>query len=117
MNRERLQQMVTMLRNLPEDAIRFDLARWHDDENSCGTTACAVGHACFNKVFTDQGLKLVDDVPNFNGYESWDAVEEFFELSGPVSSDLFYSPHYPNGDRTTPGEVADRIEALLASQS
>jgi hypothetical protein len=55
MNRERLQQMVTMLRGLPpepkESEPGFHLRAWY-----CRTTACAVGFACMNPVFKEQGL-------------------------------------------------------------
>ena len=115
MNRERLQQMVTMLRELPAtNHIGFDLGDWY-----CGTTACAVGHACLDPVFREQGLTLRQDFdgvcPVFGVHDGWDAVEMFFELSTAEAENLFYRPTYPEyGANTTPAHVADRIEELLA---
>lgn len=110
MNRERLQQMVTMLRELPEET--FNLDAW-----TCGTSACAVGWACVNPVFTEQGLKRRHTgAPEFMGLSSWDAVEAFFELKMHQSSYLFDICEYPKEAGTTPDEVADRIESFLASE-
>jgi hypothetical protein len=113
MNRERLQQMVTMLRELPEE--QFDLADWQ-----CGTTACAVGHACLHPWFNDQGLMLLVEIgddapsPSYQGSFGWSAVEEFFDLSAVDAEYLFYRFNYPNwGDFTTAADVADRIELRL----
>ncbi|MEX3914841.1 hypothetical protein AB4Y43_01150 [Paraburkholderia sp. BR10872] len=107
MHVERLQRMVTMLRGLPEE--KFDITNW-----DCGTAACAVGHACLNPIFNEQGLWLSDGMPAFQGDESWWAVERFFEIDSVQSGHLFYGPDYPNGDLTTAAEVADRIEAFIA---
>lgn len=73
MNQERLSQMVVMLRGLPEDGeVKFNLEVWN-----CGTSTCAVGHACMNAAFTEQGLvwsrSLHDSV--FEEKTGWTAVE------------------------------------------
>jgi hypothetical protein len=109
MNKERLQQMVTMLRGLPEEN-QFNLEIW-----SCGTSACAVGWACVNPVFIEQGLKRRHTgAPEFKGLTSWDAVEAFFEINLDESEHLFDYGTYPKFCGTGPGEVADRIEAFIA---
>jgi hypothetical protein len=113
MNRERLQQMVTMLRGLPlEGEVAFNLETWN-----CGTSACAVGHACLNPVFEDQGLQwdaiLFD--PVYEGSCGWSAVEQFFDISAPKAEWLFADWRYPTGGDTSPDEVASRIESFLQS--
>jgi hypothetical protein len=115
MNRERLQQMVTMLRGLPsEGEVGFRLTSWH-----CGTTACAVGHACLNPAFQEQGLSLVKDgtamVPLYGGHAGWNAVREFFGIDSDEDAYLFLAWEYPDGSETTPDQVADRIELFLQS--
>jgi hypothetical protein len=117
MHKERLQQMVTMLRNLPpEGGIGFSLANWYDPEHPCGTVACAIGHACLNPVFTEQGLQLdrgaIFENPRFAGVHGWEAVEKFFDLSADDAKRFFFEDSYPHGD-TTANEVADRIESFL----
>ncbi|SDR37246.1 hypothetical protein SAMN05443245_5201 [Paraburkholderia fungorum] len=116
MHRERLEQMVTMLRGLPVDAEpKFHLRTWN-----CGTTACAVGHACFYQPLIDQGLRWnsMDRVPEFEGEESWDAVRGFFGLGREDAEYLFYDECYPSyGEFTTAIDVADRIEQLIAGTS
>jgi hypothetical protein len=110
MNRERLQQMVTMLRGLlPEKRENFDIGEW-----TCGTSACAVGTACFHPWFNEQGLHINDcGGPEFDLWHGWHAVEQFFELSSNEARDLFCGVRYPSGDDTKPDEVADRIESFL----
>jgi hypothetical protein len=101
--------MVTMLRNLPEEN-QFNLESW-----SCGTSACAVGWACVNPVFIEQGLtRRHTGAPEFKGYTSWDAVEAFFEINATQSEHLFDYETYPKFCGTGPNEVADRIEAFIA---
>lgn len=118
MHRERLQQMVTMLRGLPEEKReRFNLVEW-----DCGTSACAVGHACCDPVFMSQGLTLGrywDDggYPVFEGKEGWCAVRKFFDLSAGVADLLFSSNSYEAEGDTTPGQVATRIESFLAEHA
>lgn len=112
MNRERLSQMVVMLRGLPPDGpLGFDLGVWN-----CGTAACAVGHACLDPVFIAQGLTWDShyDDPRYGDESSWYAVETFFDLTGDEATYLFYSDEYPDsGLHTTAPQVADRIESFL----
>ena len=111
MNRERLTQMVTMLRALSEaPEVKFNLHDWH-----CGTSACAVGHACLNPVFMDQGLELTYwGAPRFDARSSWDAVTHFFEIDREAAGHLFSDDAYKTGGNTEPAAVADRIESFLA---
>lgn len=112
MNKQRLEQMVTMLRALPpEKRDDFNLIHW-----KCGTTACAVGHACVDPVFTEQGLRRsYTDAPSFEGRSSWDAVERFFDLNNTQSNHLFSVDEYPEFELTTPDQVASRIAQFIES--
>jgi hypothetical protein len=115
MHRERLQQMVTMLRGLPEEPpVSFQILSWH-----CGTSACAVGHACLDPAFQEQGLELdrLNSAPVFDGKEGWEAVERFFGLTHTQATYLFYFEAYDSGSAATADEVADRIESFLAEQT
>lgn len=117
MNRERLQQMVTMLRELPVDGmIGFDLGNWYDSEHPCGTAACAVGHACLNPVFIRQGLTLdrgiLFESPKFGDAHGWDAVEAFFGLEPSDAKFLFFEESYDEYAPTA-GDVASRIERFM----
>jgi hypothetical protein len=113
MHRERLEQMVVMLRNLPPEGPGFDIGTWR-----CGTTACAVGHACLNPVFQEQGFEWNKRhrEPVFHGILSWPAVELFFGLTKGQAEHFFYSASYSENDPTA-NDVADRIERFLAQHA
>jgi hypothetical protein len=113
MHKERLQQMVTMLRNLPEEKREnFDLTDWN-----CGTSACAVGWACLDPVFIEQGLTFdrLRIAPEFMGSDGWHAVKAFFDIGFGQARDLFDIGNYGKGASTGPDEVAARIEAFIAA--
>lgn len=113
MHKERLEQMVVMLRNLPpEKCENFDLTDWN-----CGTSACAVGWACLDPVFIQQGL-VFDSLritPEFMGNDGWYAVKAFFGIEFDQGRHLFDIGRYAKGEHATPDDVADRIELFLAS--
>jgi hypothetical protein len=122
MHKERLTQMVAMLRSLPpeglpaqgQERVEFDLGSWN-----CGTSACAVGHACLSPVFTEQGLaydRITGD-PLFEGRVAWPAVERFFDLSPDRAERLFADWRYENGVDTTPEQVATRIEEFITEHA
>jgi hypothetical protein len=122
MHRERLEQMVVMLRGLPEEGpVKFHIGDWFDDLLSCGTAACAVGHACLNPVFKEQGLGLDKQTifpnPKFQGEFGWRAVELFFDIEPANAKYLFLGDEYTHGEETTAVEVADRIESFLAEHA
>jgi hypothetical protein len=83
MNVKRLLRLADHLDGVP--VARFDIHDW-----ACGTTACAIGHACFVTEFMADGLFMdfrpVDGVvydgpePAFGNLKGWEAVEEFFDL-------------------------------------
>jgi hypothetical protein len=113
MNKHRLEQMVMMLRALPpEKREEFSLSDW-----KCETTACAVGHACLDPVFQEQGLVFSTTwaTPTFGRHESWAAVENFFDLNIKQSEWLFSDWTYPKNHDTEPREVANRIAQFIES--
>ncbi len=141
MNTERLSLLAKHLRNV--DATHFNLYSWgavdneaeqldisdEDElpkqvvargvqlikEGACGTTACAVGHACCVPEFQAQGLRWSANMltPEYAGETSWAAVEEFFGLSYLNAQLLFSHTKYDTGLKTTPTQVAERIEDFI----
>lgn len=125
MNVERLLRLATHLDTVPP--ARFNLDRW-----SCDSVACACGHACDIPEFREAGLFLgqeTDDSEEYvtehglqlsyqdptNGEYYWDveAAEKFFDLCEQDAVHLFYSKSYPDQERTTPAQVAQRIREFV----
>lgn len=87
-------------------------------EGFCGTTACAVGHACLDPWFNGQGLHLVaDSEPFYQGFGGWLAVSTFFGLTGSEANRLFMACNYETGTQTTAAQVRDRILELIAQET
>lgn len=119
MNRERLEQMVVMLRAISKES--FDIETW-----SCGTASCAVGHACVSPVFQAQGLNLFDCGgsgefgPKYGEKLGWRAAQSFFEIDSVTADHLFLGDAYQSTSHgaeeieVTPNMVADRIAELLS---
>ncbi len=55
----RLLVLAEFLEKLPDTS--FDYSQWVG-RNECGTTACALGHACRMPEFNDLGLRLATDL-------------------------------------------------------
>lgn len=116
MNTERLLRLANHLEQVvaPHPGT-FDLGSW---KNECGTTYCAVGHACSIPELRAIGLRLSPSAekgefyPEFNGLEGWCAVEVVFDLTSKEAYDLFSSDSYLKG--TKPTDVARRIRDLVA---
>lgn len=92
----------------------FDLEMW-----SCGTTACAIGHAVNVPSIAANGLQLTTHVtdidyrtPIFNRSRGWAAVEECFQLSEDQAEHLFAFEDYP--DKQDAATVSDRIDAFIS---
>lgn len=118
------------LLDVPVGSHKFDLTRWFESKGNpldmtCGYSACAVGHACVDKRFTDMGLKLVGRRPAYRDPEgdpndddslhsNWTAVEKFFDLTNYQAEFLFHNDSYQTGNKTGPTLVANRIEQLIA---
>lgn len=113
MNKQRLEQMVTMLRALPlAQPSDFDLTTWR-----CGTIACAIGHACVEPAFMGKGLTFdaIECEPVYGPDKSWSAVEKFFAISCADAEWLFADWRYKSAGDTEPSEVADRIADFIES--
>lgn len=105
MNKDRLRTLAEHLQTVKAESFRLD--DW-----TCGTVACAVGHACSIPEFQAEGLSLYaytlrKSVPSYQDERGWAAVSGFFDLSYSDATYLFSDQHYP--DRVTPMDVADRI--------
>lgn len=114
MNKKRLQKLADHLRTVP--AAKLDMNIW-----SCGTSACAMGHACTIPSFKRAGLRLVrlenaegkeHFYPDFKGASDFGAAEEFFDIKYSVAEHLFSSFEYRG--RPSPATVAKRIESVIA---
>ena len=138
MNKQRLQALANVLRNVPP--VHFNLSCWrcntnvktearHENatdeqlvEHYCGTTGCAIGWACAMPEFQAQGLvwNLARGVPELiqNGYKDtgWEAVQALFSISYREAQLLFLSDKYVDRSNTTPNQVADAIEAFIKEQ-
>jgi hypothetical protein len=109
MNTERLLRLADHLDTVPESA--FDLMDW-----ACGTTACAVGHACFIPEFMAAGLRMdfIDGglpIPSFGNCYGWMAAGVFFDLPPGASVKLFDPDYYSH--RAKPQDVAARIRQFV----
>lgn len=121
MRRDRLQKLAQhLLLNVP--AEKFDLATWFSE---CGTTACAVGHACSMPEFNAEGLvgfipewhqpRTVNYCPKFNSYTGYDAVCAFFDISRRDAYYMFSPSDYKGNftsDLPTIRNVVSRIEEV-----
>lgn len=143
MNRENLQMMADMLGEVvagtwkgvpvdhkwklgpvklfPERVNSFDIDRWAD-VTDCGYSACAVGHACFDKRFIGQGLHMLDStpflkLPTGQVLEAWDGVTELFGINYETARRLFHETHYVGYIKygVIPYRVKARVEELLAT--
>jgi hypothetical protein len=135
MNNLSTKEKLTILRDYLSHRIddeEFDISTWHSDNEggkrfanddgsySCGTVACAVGHAGSIPEFNALGFSLTDyGMPtyftNSIGYSlySWGAVSRFFGLHHNECIYLFDSPSYPNKNHTTKNEVVERLTQFI----
>lgn len=97
----------------------------HLPDGFCGTSACAIGHACLDPRFNALGLTLRparNDMcwpdPEFiDGpfqHHGWPAVKVFFDLSEGQAHYLFLDERYQTGVRTTAKMVQERLDQFLA---
>lgn len=127
MNTKRLKTLADHLRTV--NRRHFHLDNW-----KCGTTACAVGHACDIPEFREAGLRLASReaglrlarcdelcslIPVYGDNEEeiedfgWGAVGRFFDLNDKQSAYLFDGYQYE--DNARPADVADRIDQFIAA--
>jgi len=117
MNKERLIILADYLQTLPPENL--DMHSW-----TCGTAACAVGHACTLPEFKAEGFSLhTDSVCNYPALKltfhetltGWNAVVKFFSLNRRAAYYLFDFISYV-GD-PSPTYVSDRIRAYVINGS
>lgn len=139
MHRERLENVVRVLRSLPPEA-EFNLLSWVGDlergsddwdsdynglifreedfplivepmliPHNCGCSACACGYAGLDPWFREQGFCTTPSgTVTFSGFQSWEAVQAFFDISARIAERLFSS-----GDMTSREDTIARIEDFL----
>ncbi|MNC33630.1 hypothetical protein D3C76_102910 [compost metagenome] len=107
----------------PKNVEGFNLSHWVEMEynqagDTCGYSACAVGHACFDPRFQALGLRMVDGIPtipSMGGIDDWEAIDELFGITQETAEHLFYKRNYLGWDRygVQPGQVKSRVDELL----
>lgn len=120
MNVERVARTIALLENIarsPQSRRRFDLNVW-----SCGTAACAVGHAAQDEWHVKQGLSLVPmamfggkHTPCYAGLYGFHAVTAFYDVDLFLANYWFGASHYPNA--RDPMLVADRMREYLKEET
>lgn len=117
MNEERLLKLADYLETVPERA--FNMAAWRDE---CGTSGCALGHACEIPEFAAIGLKIEFCrkariyMPVLNGSHGYAAAEALFGIDGDEAEYLFNPWRYSFFKRCaeiTPQAVAARIREFV----
>lgn len=143
MNIDRLQRLITLLRDIPDED--FDIRFWYnnidldaipdnvDDDDilkanraakvvTCDTTACALGWAALDPQFNREGLvPLICDgdlIPHFidTGGQGAHAAAKFFDITDTDALRLFGGEYRRALDEyrpTTADDVADAIEYLI----
>lgn len=134
MNRERMTILRDHLRDNVKDE-KFNLATWAGNDNcpwagkqdlSCGTTACAMGHAVTIPSFQELGLRLEPFQSKyatqfgriaFDGKFDFDAAAAFMDISLEEAEYLFDPGQYPNDEDTSRLEVVGRLTEVLEAPS
>lgn len=108
----------------PVNVVGFDIETWAEEVTNsngktCGYSACAVGHACFDPRFQALGLAmdrntipmLIDGDINYR----WDAVCRLFDINIDTAKSLFLDKNYENYIKfhIKPGQVKSRVDELL----
>lgn len=134
--RQRLEMLSKFLRTVPEE--QFDMNNWgynKEEEGelfTCGFAGCAAGWGASIPELRKDGLSLVRmpestyaDVffttPDGKVLDSFDALEEFFDIDHDTCLSIFSGIDYvdPDGRRldvskVTPAMVSDKIDNYLA---
>lgn len=129
MNKDRLLTLANWLDRV--DPERFCMSTWAS-KHECGTTACAMGHACDVPEFKALGLKLMWNqtagvsfdtahvvFPDSNGGAAridMSAAKALFDINDTQAEYLFASETEAGEHRgdETPQIVAERIRGLVA---
>lgn len=124
MNRERLEQLIRVLREVEDGTTTrpWDMGMWFGPAGgltyqlTCGTSACAWGHAALDGWFQQQGVEVVQSatgqIPAFKGEFGHRAASRFFDIQQEDSQKLFFTEYY-SAELVTPEMVRERVEDLL----
>jgi hypothetical protein len=110
-----LRDHLVKISNKPQRGRKFDLIEWR---STCGTSACAIGEACYIPALRARGLKFNRHEwhPQYLCLLGLSAVDEFFGLTPRETRYLFMPLSYPVNDWHSPLAVADRITAMLEGE-
>lgn len=152
MNIQHLNELIRVLENV--NPIDFNLAEWVvdqkdlqiaianewdisdrkyqqlQDQNNCGTVCCAMGWACQDQYFIENGLTLggaaqtpthLSTIYNKNTGKSekqptrgFKAIKDFFGFENiKTGENLFLDRAYETQDKTTPEQVIARVRDLI----
>ena len=152
MNIQHLNELIRVLENV--NPIDFNLEEWVvtqadleeakefnntplsrkyqqlQDPNNCGTVCCAMGWACQDPYFIENGLTLggAAQIPThlstlYNEQtgktekqptHGFRAIKYFFEFENiQTGESLFLDSSYETQDKTTPEQVIDRVRDLI----
>lgn len=123
----RMLRLATYLERLRDgktdlDPVRFNLIAWAESwediqrknyatrgRPKCGTVACAVGHIPYALPRSGFWLDKENQYnPNYQVFQGWSAVTEFFGISSHEASSLFSATSYDDPTDSTPVIAAMR---------
>lgn len=117
---KRLLKLADYLSELPRK--KFDYG-FYGEERSCGTVACALGHACLMPQFQRLGARLIPDsyiatllwpkMKDVPGSSEYDVSEQLFGLDATDHNHLFVPGASRLGSDATPKQVAKHIRKFV----
>ena len=129
MNRERIQDAITMMkRAIPR---HFNMSDWQNKDHSyflqiaqnetelhgCGNTACFAGHLALSPEFQKAGGSVsITGAPSFNGLLEASAVAEYFGITYEMARDLTLPSRnfYPvDFEDVKPKHIIEKLEMIL----
>jgi hypothetical protein len=153
MNVERLTHLLEIMEGVRDRQLSFNIGAWlthppasqspkEPKDQWCGTTACALGYAALDPIFSEAGLKIkfdgriIDTLEEFNtivhdgtknrrGIGVWDvsisyngeiayeAGAAFFGISDQASEWLFDNMNYDRSEYNNPSAVIARIKKVI----
>ena len=102
-----------------------DPSNQYTTDDTCHTSACALGSCAMNPWFKRRGLKLVPDGANSeitakvafkDGTENYNAAETFFGITYAEAEWIFYPDEY-TAPNITPAMVKKRVKQLIRKYS
>jgi hypothetical protein len=129
MNRERIQDAITMMKDVTHR--HFNMTDWQNKDPSyvlriaqtkselhtCGNTACFAGHLALSPEFQKAGGSVsITGAPVFNGVRYAEAVAEYFDITYKLAGKLTlnYLHFYPvEFEDVKPKHVIEKLEMIL----